>query len=659
MKVLPTVYFNGAIASTAPKAKASGCNENKQKRRELVEAHLNKYIITFGNNYRVNNPCGFVYILKEIFDLPQDKACNYETYKPTVKNIEMAFHRQDPMLTSIKILSECQRQRLIDIIVESGLNIRENVLGRTSVNSEMAQEAIKVHNAFQDTGGKSFGEALLELKDLTGEIAALASVSGLAEWDLNTYMPKEASEDRGWQQGQISKICHKILTSEKLGSLLQKLEEDSILSKLDKTDQALVRELSRSRKKAIKLPESLVIELSEVTSVAQTVWKDSKDKNDFKSFVQYLEKVFSLMRQEAEYLGYEGSPYNALLDDFEIGMTTEKLDKVFARLKQELVPIIKTIRETNIRPNNSFLKLKYDKAKQLDIGKAILRHIGFDFSIGRLDEVEHPFMSGFNPHDGRITTHVHEDNVMSNITSCIHEGGHWLYQLGIDKNLYKTPLWDGASFGIHESQSRMYETMVGQGLPFWRYFFPVLKHTFPEQLGSVTSDEFYKAINIVEPNFIRIESDELTYQMHIILRYEIERDLIEGKIQVKDLPQIWNKKMEEYLGIIPDTDSKGVLQDVHWSAGLVGYFPTYTLGNLYAAQFYNTAKKEIPDLEERIASGDVTTLRNWLREKIHKYGKTETPTEILKRVTGEDLNPDYFISYIKFKYLSEKLYKVK
>lgn len=559
-------------------------------------------------------------------------------------------------------IPEGQGEKLVNIITEVCPPSEKNVIkqedhtssiqdGVCSISECMMHEATEIPMPSKNATQDRLERTLLEFKEIVEEMQAISCASGVLNWDLETYMPKLASEERGWQQGQLSKINHKLLTSERIKTLLAILEEEQNFARLSNVDQRLVKYVSKSHKKAAKIPENLVREFSELTTVSQIAWEAAKRNNDFKSFAPYLEKVFKLSREIAECIGYEGSPYNALLDDYEEGMTTEKLDKVFARLKEELPQIIKALKSKNARPNDSFLHMKYDKSKQLDIGRALLKHIGFDFSIGRLDEVEHPFMTGFSPHDGRITTHVHEDKVMSNIGTCIHEGGHWLYQLGIDEGLYKTPLWEGASFGIHESQSRLYETIVGQGKAFWKYFFPILKHTFPEQLETVSLEDFYNAINIVEPNFIRIESDELTYQMHIVLRYEIERDLIEGKIEARDLPQIWKGKMHEYLGITPETDTIGVLQDVHWAGGLIGYFPTYTLGNLYAAQFYATLKKEIPDIEERIARGDMMTLRNWLKEKIHKYGRTETPLEILKRVTGEDLNPDYFINYIKTKYL--------
>jgi carboxypeptidase Taq len=463
-------------------------------------------------------------------------------------------------------------------------------------------------------------------------------------------MPEEGSNTRASLMAYVKKTQHKVLTSAHFHELIEYLQQEENLNKMTEVEKAVLKVIAKDHNKKRKIPERLVEELAETTTKAFSVWVRAKAKNDFNSFAPYLEKIVLLKRQEAECVGHEGSPYNALLDEYETKMTTEKLDKIFTRLKQELVPIIRAIKESSVKIDESFLCKKYDRQKQLDLCRAVLRHLGFDFQKGRLDETEHPFMSGFSPNDGRITTHVYEDKFFDAISSSTHECGHWLYQNGIDSSLYKTPLWDGTSLGIHESQSRLYETIIGQGLPFWKYFFPVLKHTFPEQLGSVTLDDFYKAINIVEPFFIRIQSDELTYQMHIILRYEIEKDLIEGKIKVQDLPTIWNQKMNGYLGIMPENDSKGVLQDVHWSGGGIGYFPTYTLGNLYAAQFYNQAKKEIPDLEERIEKGDMMTLRNWLKEKIHKYGKLETPDEIVKRVTGEELNPDYFIRYIKEKY---------
>ena len=497
---------------------------------------------------------------------------------------------------------------------------------------------------------KSLEIILSEFKELVEEICALNAVNELASWDQKTYMPSKGSEERGWQMMNISKISHRTFTSEKMGELLKQLEEPANFNKLNKIDQALVKEASTNYKKAKNVPLALVQEISETTSNAYNVWVDAKKNNNFNDFAPYLEKIVSLKKRYAEYIRYTGSPYNALLDDYEPGMTTEKLNEIFSKLKKELVPIIKAITESKVKINDDFLNKSFDRNKLLAFVKVILEQIGFDFSKGRMDETEHPFCISLAPNDGRITTHTYENDLLSSISAPTHETGHWLYGEGMDKDLYKTFLYDGASLGIHESQSRLQETIIGQGLPFWKHFFPILKQTFPEELKGVELEDFYKAVNIVEPSFIRIKADEVTYQMHIIIRWEIERDLFEGKIQAKDLPDIWNNKMQDYLGITPETNSQGVLQDVHWSMGAFGYFPTYTLGNLYAAQFYNTAKKEIPNLEEKFSNGDFMTLRNWLREKIHKYGKTETPSQIAKRVTGEELNPDYFIAYIKDKY---------
>jgi carboxypeptidase Taq len=358
----------------------------------------------------------------------------------------------------------------------------------------------------------------------------------------------------------------------------------------------------------------------------------------------------SLKREEAQFLGFTGSPYNALLDSYEPGSTVAALAPLFAQLKAHLVPLLTKIQQSRLQIDDSFLYDAYDQARQLEFGRLVLIAMGYDFEKGRLDLSAHPFTTSFHPTDVRVTTRVYEHDLPSCLFSCIHEGGHGLYDQGLDPAHYGTPLGDSVSLGIHESQSRMWENCVGRSRAFWRFFYPILQATFHHQLRAVNIDQFYTVINRVKPSLIRVEADELTYNLHIMLRFEIEQDLVEGNTNPDDLPAIWNSKMKAYLGVSPANDAEGVLQDVHWSMGGFGYFPTYTLGNLYAVQFYEQAKLEIPHLEDEIAAGQLMVLRRWLAQKIHRWGRMFPPEHLSQRVTGISLSPEPFLRYIDRKY---------
>ena len=438
--------------------------------------------------------------------------------------------------------------------------------------------------------------------------------------------------------------------------LIKYLINESVFNKLDEMEKALVKDFYKQNNLYKKVPANLMQELSEVITKASYAWVKAKESNKFDIFEPYLEKMFSLKRKMAEFIGYKHSPYDVLLDQYEPGMNTKFLDKLFNDLKKELPPIINAIKGSSKKLDNSCLKKRMPDNVQFEIAKKVAEYIGFDFSRGRLGVAAHPFSTLMAPNDTGLTTTKYED-IWNPICTPIHEGGHGLYDQGVDENLSKTPLYDGSSTGIHESQSRMYEAIVAQSLPFLKGLFPILQKDYPEHFQDITLEQFYEAVNCVEPIFIRNQSDEVTYNIHVILRYEIEKDVIEGRLQVKDIPKIWNEKMKEYLGIEPQTDALGVLQDGHWSTGDAGYFSSYTLGNLYSVQFYNQAKKEIPNLEDEMAKGNMIPLKNWLNEKIHKCGKMETPSEIALRVTGEELNPKHFINYIKEKY--GELYEIK
>lgn len=495
------------------------------------------------------------------------------------------------------------------------------------------------------------------------EIQRINSAASLLSWDQETYMPAGGGAARAEQIATLQTIAHQKFVSSEMDRLLETcldlrtglpLEQDGEL--WDESSRALLREVWRDYSRARKLPSEFVTTLSRECSLAQQVWAESKETHNFKAFLPKLRTVLSLKKQETEYLGYEDSPYNALLDVYEPGATIAMLRPLFTQLKARLVPLLKRIQNSSVRIDDDFLYHAYDQARQVEFGRLVLIAMGYDFERGRLDLSAHPFTTSFHPTDVRVTTRVHEYDLPSCLFSCIHEGGHGLYDQGLDPAHYGTPLGESVSLGIHESQSRMWENCVGRSRSFWRFFYPILQATFHHQLRSVDMEQFYAVINRVKPSLIRVEADELTYNLHIMLRFEIEQDLIEGKTKADDLCEIWNQKMKDYLGITPSHDGEGVLQDVHWSMGAFGYFPTYTLGNLYAVQIYEQAKLEIPHIEDEIAAGQLMVLRRWLGQKIHRWGRMFTPDHLSQRVTGVSLSPEPFLRYVEQKY--GELYKL-
>jgi carboxypeptidase Taq len=489
------------------------------------------------------------------------------------------------------------------------------------------------------------------------EIQRINSAASVLSWDQETYMPAGGGAARAEQIAVLQGIAHQKLVSPEIQSLLSQWVDpatgqavDQAGEAWDESSRSLLREVWRDFSRAKKLPSEFVITLSRECSLAQQVWADAKEQNKFAMFLPNLRRVLQLKREEAQYLGYRDSPYNALLDVYEPGSTIAGLQPVFAELKARLVPLLRKIAQSRVQIDDSILYHSYDQTRQLEFGRLVLVAMGYDFERGRLDLSAHPFTTSFHPTDVRMTTRVHEHELQSCLFSCIHEGGHGLYDQGLDPRHYGTPLGDSVSLGIHESQSRLWENCVGRSRPFWRFFYPILQQTFHHHLHDVDVERFYAAINRVKPSLIRVEADELTYNLHIMLRFEIEQDLVEGKTQPEELPTIWNRKMEEYLGIVPTSDAEGVLQDVHWSFGAFGYFPTYTLGNLYAVQFFEQAKSEIPHLEDEIAAGQLMVLRRWLEQKIHRWGRMFTPAHLVQRVTGSSLTPGPFLNYVEKKY---------
>lgn len=466
-------------------------------------------------------------------------------------------------------------------------------------------------------------------------------------------MPTKGADARASAISYLSAIVHnKFIEIDKDG-LLTKLKKKLEAKKIDGPDAITIAETWRSYEREKKLPETWVKEMAEVSSKSQTVWAEARAQNNFKLWQPWLEKITKLRRQEARYLGYKTTPYDALLEAYEPGMTTEELTQVFNDLKDFLVPFLRKIKETQTKLDTRKRILgKFPIDKQADFNKLITEKMGFDSEAGRLDKSTHPFSTNFHPTDVRMTTRYKGNDVYYSIGSTIHETGHSIYEQNLPSKHFGTPLSEAVSMGIHESQSRLWENQIGKSLPFWQYFYPKLQRIFPEPFKKLRLAEFYKIINRVEPSLIRTEADEVTYNLHIILRFEIERELVEGSLEVKDLPKIWNAKVKEYFGLTVPSDKLGILQDVHWSGGDFGYFPTYTLGNLYAAQFYNQMKKDIPKLNQQIAKGDFSKINNWLKQNIHRHGKTYRAGALVKKVTGEELNSRYFAEYLEKKYLS-------
>lgn len=476
--------------------------------------------------------------------------------------------------------------------------------------------------------------------------------AGVLHWDQEVNMPPKGAAFRAQQLATLSEISHGFSVDADYGKLLEELDEDSKLSE----DERRNIELSlKAFRKSQKYTAEFVKNHSVSVSEAFQAWDKAKKENDFSIFQPKLEKLVKLKREECEILGYSEHPYDALLDQYEPDTRTSDIEKVFEDVKEKLVPFVKEL--MNQKQNEDALMYQhFNQQKQWDFGIDLLKQMGYDFEAGRQDLSSHPFSIHFSAQDARVTTRIDENNLNEMIWSCIHEGGHALYEQGILNQNYGLPLGEAISLGIHESQSRLWENNVGRDLAYWRANFSLLQSYFPEQLKGVNAKQFYKAMNVVKPSLIRTNADELTYHLHVMIRFEIEKALIEGNIEVKDLPQIWNARYKEYLNIDVPSDSQGVLQDIHWSHGSFGYFPTYSLGSFYATQFYTQAKKEIVDLESFISKGNMQPLLEWLRTNIHCHGKRYSAQDLCEKITGEKLNFDYFLSYVRKKYQS--LYKL-
>lgn len=494
--------------------------------------------------------------------------------------------------------------------------------------------------------------AFEQLKEYLEKAQALKTALVLFEWDDATLAPKEAGPYTSKMVGVLSGEYQRAISNPQVRELLKQCESEN----LSDIDLDMIREVKKELEKLESIPEEEYRKFSELTSEGSRIWADAKAQKDFDKFAPILEQLIDYQKKFASYQAKDGqSLYDVMLSHYEEGFNQKKLDQFFGLLKKELVPFLHKIMESGTEIDNSFLSGDYPEEKQEKIGRYLAEYVGFDFDRGVMAVSAHPFTTNLHNHDVRITT-AYNDRVDDSIFSVIHESGHAIYELGIPDELTQTPLGEGASMGMHECQSRFFENIIGRSEAFWEPVYQKVQELFPEQLGNVRLEQFVKAVNKVQPSLIRTQADELTYSLHILVRYEIEKMLIDGSLEVKDLPEIWADKYEEYLGVRPEHVSEGVLQDIHWSMGEFGYFPSYALGSAFGAQIYAYMKKQM-DFESLLRDGQISVIREFLRENIHQYGKRKNSLQILKDVTGEDFNPNYYMDYLKEKY--SKIYDLR
>jgi carboxypeptidase Taq len=489
---------------------------------------------------------------------------------------------------------------------------------------------------------------LSKLKVILNEIHDIRYAASVLSWDQQTQMPSGGANGRGNQVSTLFRIAHEKFTSSEVGQLLEDISSSAAEIDPDADDARLIKVTSHEYQKYRRVPTDLVAEFAKLTSESYGVWEQARNESDFTKFQPYLTKIIELRRQYAECHPYDHI-YDPLLDDYESGLKTVEVQEIFNNLRPIQVDLIQAIGASQ-QVDDSFLKQTFDENKQWEFGVKVISHFGYDWKRGRLDKSTHPFTIRLGQGDVRITTRVNADNITSALFGSIHEFGHALYEQGVDSGLDRTPLGEGASYAMHESQSRLYENLIGRSRDFWFYYYPKLQDAFPTQLGNVGLEQFYKGINCVQPSLVRVEADEATYNLHIMLRLELEIALMEGALDVKDLPEAWNARMQDYLGVTPPDDKQGVLQDVHWSNGYIGYFPTYALGNLIASQLWECLENDIPDLKDQVRKGQFSELREWLRQNIHQHGKKFGPQEIVERVTGSKIDPSAYLRYLKDKY---------
>jgi carboxypeptidase Taq len=491
-------------------------------------------------------------------------------------------------------------------------------------------------------------ERYLRLRERLAEIWDISKSASILAWDQQTKMPARGAAGRAEQLATLGRIAHDKFTAAEVGLLLDELQGFEESQPYDSVEASLIRVTRRDWQKARRVPSDLRAELTRSSALALPVWVEARKNSDYKAFLPYLRTAIELRHRYIDCFEPADEPYDILLDDFERGMKTAEVREVFERLKQEQVPLIAAIGEqvgaVDAPPGPFPIPL------QTELELAIITRFGYDPSAWRLDETVHPFASGGGPDDIRLTTrHFEESLDPGGLFATMHEFGHGLYEHQVSRELDRTPLCRGVSLGVHESQSRMWENLVGRSLPFWRYFFPKLREVFPEQLAGWDLDRWFRFVNRVEPSLIRVESDEATYNLHIILRFELEQEILSGAIPLEDLPEAWNARFSEYLGIDVPDDRRGILQDMHWAGGHIGYFPTYALGNVISAQLWERIREELPDLDDQFEQGEFGTLREWLRDNLHVHGRKFTPVEMLERVVGGPIDPDPYLRYLREK----------
>lgn len=479
------------------------------------------------------------------------------------------------------------------------------------------------------------------------------SIESLLHWDQETYMPQKGIIIRAEQLELIASLHHEAKTDKNFGKLLGELIDlksgEIYATTLTFEEKASLKRWRRDFLLNTALPNDFVCEFAKLNSQAISIWGEAREQNNFALFAPYLQKTIEMSRQKAAYINPKGAIYDVLIDFHEPEMTTKELEEYFTSLKKVLLPLLEKIKSAKATEDH-FLHGTFAKEKQIEFGNLLLKELGYDLHSGRLDLSRHPFSTSFHPNDSRITTRIHKSGLFDSLSAVLHEAGHSIYEMGLNPQAYGTPLCQALSLGIHESQSRFYETYIGQSKAFWHTLFPKLQDTFKPQLDGVTLEQFYKAINKVSPSLIRVEADEITYTFHIIIRFEIEKALLEGTLALEDLPAVWNEKMRTYLGVEVPNEKEGCLQDIHWSMGEFGYFPTYSLGNLYGAQFFEAFTKEYSDWQERFERGEFLFVKEWLGREIHSHGRIYSAKELVERVSGKPLGTKAYLEYLTKKY---------
>jgi len=510
---------------------------------------------------------------------------------------------------------------------------------------------VGVYSTAQIKKGQIALTSLNDLKSRLHDNVVLGSVDSLIGWDQQCYMPTGGASGRAEQMALLSRLKHEWLTAPETERLLTAAERESVDLSPHSDDAAYLRVARRDFELATKVPTELVSEIASTSALAHEEWVKARANNDFAHFAPWLEKNVDLARRLADYLGHGGERYDALVDQYEQGATADSVRKVFETLKPELVSLVRAITERGKAVDASPLRRDFDESAQLAFGEGVIRKFGFDFTRGRQDRAVHPFCTTISHGDVRITTRFERNFLSPALFGTMHETGHALYEQGVKAEFDGNILFGGTSLGIHESQSRLWENLVGRSMPFWERFYPDLLSAFPGVLDDVALPDFYRAINKVEPTLIRVEADEVTYNLHILLRFEIEIELLEGRLSVKDAPEAWNAKMQEYLGLTPPTNSAGILQDVHWSGGMIGYFPTYTIGNVVSVQLYEKANEDLGgNIPDQIRAGEFGPLLQWLRTNIHGYGRKYPPKELLQQATGRGIDAQPYLAYLRNKF---------